>query len=210
MPDKQRNVPGNTTRETSNDSLGFLVKAMTMGSGGAAIEAQEARGQQSFVNSTTLPTDIKSYDYDAKVILEVAGVKFGDVVEDDPLFQYVELPAGWEKEATDHSMWSNLIDEKGRERAKIFYKAAFYDRSASLSLSRRYKYHRDYDRAKSEGVAVCVVTDCAEAIHTTEPIPLPGERGKCYEEVIGKVDEIAETWLNEHYPEWKNPGAYWD
>jgi hypothetical protein len=35
-------------------------------------------------------------------------------------------------------MWSYILDDKGRERCAIFYKAAFYDRRAHLSISARY------------------------------------------------------------------------
>ena len=44
------------------------------------------------------------------------------------------MPNGWKKQATDHSMWSELIDDKGKVRATIFYKAAFYDQRAFLNL----------------------------------------------------------------------------
>lgn len=74
---------------------------------------------------------------EARETLETAGVKFGEVVEGDSLFQYVELPVGWKKQGTDHDMWSSLHDENGKEVATIFYKAAFYDRRAHLGLSRK-------------------------------------------------------------------------
>jgi len=61
------------------------------------------------------------------------GIVFGEKVDD--LFTSVTLPEGWHKEATEHAMWSKLIDDQGRERASIFYKAAFYDRSAFMSIT---------------------------------------------------------------------------
>lgn len=108
------------------DELDTLMRAMDTGSASSAIYAQEAAGQKSFVGSTTLPTEVQR-----KELLEAAGVKFLGPVEGDNLFQYVELPEGWQKQPTDHSMWSKLVDEQGRERASIFYKAAFYDRRAT-------------------------------------------------------------------------------
>lgn len=97
------------------------------------IYNQEAAGQEELVKSDTLPSNI---DSESKKILEEAGVKFGNPVDGDPIFTYAELPAGWKKIPTDHSMWSNLVDETGKVRAQIFYKAAFYDRSAHISASR--------------------------------------------------------------------------
>src|SRR3989338_5248098 len=99
---KDKRAVGNTTKQVQDDPMGFLACAMVMG-GSEAILHQEASGQRSFVGSDTLPTDIGRHsDYDAKAILEAAGVKFLGVVEGDDMFQYVEFPPGWKKVATDH------------------------------------------------------------------------------------------------------------
>lgn len=95
-----------------------------------AIEAQEARGQDQLVNSSQLPVNIRG----DKASLEAAGVQFGEPLKGDPLFCNATLPAGWEKRPTDHSMWSELLDEQGNRRALIFYKAAFYDRDAFMNV----------------------------------------------------------------------------
>ncbi|MDP3917651.1 MAG: hypothetical protein Q8Q30_00550 [Candidatus Woesebacteria bacterium] len=110
------------------DGLDLLMRALGTNDGGRAIMDQESAGQQSFVSSDTLPTDLRG-----KEVLEAEGVKFLGPVEGDDIFQYVELPEGWKKVPTDHSMWSNLVDGAGRIWASIFYKAAFYDRSAHAS-----------------------------------------------------------------------------
>src|SRR5690349_16739679 len=118
-------APENTRETVRRHPEGFLVESMVAGVG-PAILAQESQGQRSFVGSDTLPTEMGAKD---RLALEIAGVRFGETVPGDSLFQYVQLPAGWRKEAADHSMWSYLLDDKGRRRASIFYKAAFYDRS---------------------------------------------------------------------------------
>ena len=64
------------------------------------------------------------------------GIVFGEDVDD--LFVSCVLPEGWSKRPTDHSMWSDLVDNKDRVRARIFYKAAFYDRRAYLSTETRF------------------------------------------------------------------------
>jgi len=86
----------------------FLDAISSRGSSGS-VEQQEAQGQTSFVNSETLPTDMDKED---KTALESCGVKFLDKVEGDEMFQYVELPQGWKKQPTDHSMWSYLWTNK--------------------------------------------------------------------------------------------------
>lgn len=164
---KKRRKVVNTQEQAREDPL---MQSWVLGGNPNAIQAQEATGQQSFVSSETLPTDMQG---DAKIVLKAAGVKFHGVVKDDPMFQYVELPAGWKKVATDHSMWSDLVDDKGRKRAGIFYKAAFYDRSAHLSVNRRYGISIDYDRLDTEKVAVARVTDVGAVIYTTDgQVPL--------------------------------------
>jgi hypothetical protein len=201
---KTTRVPVNTEKAVSENPL---MRGWVRGGNPNAILAQEAEGQQSFVNSETLPTDMgRSCKYNTKAILEAAGVKFICTVPDDPMFQVVELPKGWQKKATDHSMHSNLVDDKGRVRAQIFYKAAFYDRSANLSLTRRYNVSFDYDRSKKEGVGVANVTDGDKVIFSTEPIPVNREKSW---ETSEQANKLAIEWLNQQYPDWGNPGAYW-
>jgi hypothetical protein len=81
--------------------------------------------------STTLPTE--SYTADSE--FEALGFTFGAQVPGDPLFREATLPEGWTREGTEHAMHSVIKDERGIERASIFYKAAYYDRKASLSLT---------------------------------------------------------------------------
>jgi hypothetical protein len=88
----------------------------------------EAAGQRQFVNSTEMP---KSGPWDQ---LEALGFIRGDDVPGDDLFVTAELPAGWSKQATEHSMGSIIVDDRGIERVSIFYKAAFYDRRADFHI----------------------------------------------------------------------------
>ena len=194
----------NKQKPRKEDGIDLLFRGLVTGDGSSAILGQEADGQRSFVESTTLPTDMR----DAKVVLEAAGVKFLGVVEDDPMFQYVELPNGWKKVATSHSMHSDLVDDKGRKRAGIFYKAAFYDRSAHLSVNRRYGTSSDYDRLEKEKVAVATVTDGNNVIFTTDPVRF--EEDSARYDAQDKARALAVAWLNEHYPNWEDASAYWD
>lgn len=92
------------------------------------IERQEAEGQRTFVASDSLPVD--GIDAKKQAELEAMGFVFGDLM--DGLFIECKLPPGWKKVATNHSMWSELVDDQGKEQAMIFYKAAFYDRKAFI------------------------------------------------------------------------------
>lgn len=108
MSSQTRRAPHNTGKEAREHPIIPLAEAMraAAGTGNAtnAILMQESAGQRSFVNSETLPSRTNDYESDSKGVLAKAGVKFGEVVERDPLFQYVELPEGWKKVGTGHSM----------------------------------------------------------------------------------------------------------
>ncbi len=204
MSNKADLTPAAIVAALGGNSENF-VAAMTPG----GIERQEAKGQQDFVAAETLPTDMgrSGTNPDVKSILESWGFKFLGLVPGDPIFQRVEFPSGWKKEATDHSMWSHLIDEKGRKRGAIFYKAAFYDRSAHLSLNRRFLILCDYDRLDKKHEIVMKVMDGDDVIFSTDVVSEPAERRW---EVTDAQTSIAKQWLEERFPDFENPAAYWD
>lgn len=103
----------------------------------AAIENQEAQGQKEICGAEQLPrTD--GYK-DLKDKYKQLGIKVLGKTEGDDLFYDVTLPKGWNIIPTDHSMWSNLVNEKGKVMASIFYKAAFYDRGAHTHIMEKEK-----------------------------------------------------------------------
>jgi len=94
------------------------------------IEVQEVQGQKNFVNSSALPIDA---NWDA---LQRWGIVQGAPMDD--LFCSCTLPEGWKKVPMEESRGSRLVDSRGLIRAHIFFKAAFYDRSAHLSILKRF------------------------------------------------------------------------
>jgi hypothetical protein len=116
--------PRNTAKD---DPLAKLIVGLSPD----GIYAQERAGQQEMLRATTLPTDLNS---DTREDFEALGFTFGDPVPGDPLFCEVTLPEGWQREGSEHAMWSYVTDERGLRRVAIFYKAAFYDRRAFMGL----------------------------------------------------------------------------
>ena len=106
-----------------NGNITNAIVASTPG----GIEAQEKAGQLALVASTDMPKELD------RAAFEALGFTFGEPV--DELFVTATLPPGWKRQATDHSMWSKIVDEQGRERVAIFYKAAFYDRRAHARIT---------------------------------------------------------------------------
>ena len=97
-----------------------------LGGNPSAIEAQESEGQRQLAASSQLPIEGLA-EIAAELNIQIVKPSTGD-----PLFTDVILPKGWKVQPTDHSMWSELLDETGATRAVVFYKAAFYDRRAFI------------------------------------------------------------------------------
>lgn len=128
----------NTSADMNDPINAMLLLAEAMGPGGTegAIVAQERQGQRELVHSDRLPTDTRSTDAEFAAL----GFTFGEPDQRDPMFRPATLPEGWVKQASDHDMWSYVVDVQGRRRVSCFYKAAFYDRSAFMRLTSVYEY----------------------------------------------------------------------
>jgi hypothetical protein len=163
------------------------------------IEAQEARGQRDFVASETLPKELLHGTTRAQ--LEALGIVFGEDADD--LFVKATLPPGWKKVASDHAMWSYLHDDQGRKRASIFYKAAFYDRSAHMNLEPRYYVQSRYDTPQAGQTTVSVM-DAGKPLKDFGT----ASQSDSYE-VRDAMRQQAAVWLAQQYPDHKNPNAYW-
>lgn len=120
----------NTSNIPPAEAAAILAMSLTgTGTGAGQIEAMEKAGQQQLVNSADLPTRGSE---DPNFLL--LGFTFGEPYAHDPLFRPATLPEGWRKAGTDHDMHSDILDTLGRRRVSVFYKAAFYDRRADMSL----------------------------------------------------------------------------
>lgn len=194
--------------------------------GGHSIESnilamEERGGRQIAAQTSRLPT--QGLDRD-RAAFEAMGIKIGAVCEDDKLFTRVEMPEGF-KIVSNSSLWSKLVDAQGRERASMFYKAAFYDRDAFISACLRFTIGSEFpphpDVAGEADIRRCRkhVVDRADVKHEHGDDPASfnlRERGSVlfsgpWVEGYNKPEEKqAEQWLDEHRPDWKNPAAYWD
>jgi len=203
-----RNAVTNTTKQAHSNPLGVLLDAMAGGSSNA-IERQEAAGQAELCMSEVLPSDGLEQ---VRQMIESNGGSIGSPVMGDPMFIEVKLPSGWKKQATDHSMWSDLIDDKGRKRAGIFYKAAFYDRSAHISSCRRFGMDRYGSKLTADGELSAKVTDACGLVEysVTGKIDLNDEERSREYKLRDRLTEQIETWLNENYPNWRDASAYWE
>lgn len=142
--DKMNLTPAALAAAAKGDFHNAMVAATPGG-----IEAQEEAGQAILtLKFNQLPKDYLYWRGEGtwKECFERLGFKFGADVDD--IFVSVTAPEGWTLRPSDHSMWSYIHDEQGRKRGAVFYKAAFYDRSANLRLETRYQAGGHYDGDK--------------------------------------------------------------
>jgi hypothetical protein len=169
------------------------------------IERQEAAGQAALVASTNMPIEMSP----SREAFEALGFEFGGVTEG--IFLLAKLPAGWTREATDHAMWSNILDEQGRVRVSVFYKAAFYDRSARARLERRYTVRDRYARDTDDALAGLAAGERCTTVLDANRVILHRSANYAIDdyEAGRAAHSAAESWLLEHFPDAYNPVAYW-
>lgn len=206
-----------------------------------AIENQERRGQQYVVMHSRIP--VKSNEISVPDAYRFAGVENGmpyeqrreivdknnlkytneqyarmgiKILSFDDLFYDVELPEGWKVEATDHSMWNNLVDDKGRVRATFFYKAAFYDRDAFINFNTRYRIIAEHVADPSSEYEVWKMSDYQgrvydgdTIIYHTPSVPATGDYSKD-DEIQKNLLEDLKSYMDKNYPDYKDIHAYWN
>lgn len=175
---------------------------------------QELESQRVLVISELLPKQIEPEG--AKTFLEKLGLKFKEDIDD--LFQKVDLPPGWKKVATKHPWLSMLVDQHGREIARIFFKSNYYDRVAALIVQPRYGVwegeSENVQHSPDQAISATVmdggsVLGTGEILFMTLPKPSSIDRVERMRTWL-QAKEEAYSWLEENFPEWHNPFAYWD
>ncbi len=124
-----------------------------------SVAASESRGAAQIVASEQIPVEGLA---ELLPIMQLAGFTFPGLrtvkgvprgSKDDELFVDAVFPKGWTRRRTEHAMHTDILDEKGRKRFGVFYKAAFYDRKAGIHACHRVHircrgFGPDYNNAK--------------------------------------------------------------
>lgn len=159
-------------------------------------------------NQCILPTEMIDGGDESRRVLENSGVKFLSPIENEPLYQLVELPEGWKVITDEDTPWCSLVDNKGRRRARILDEPKFAYQSAFIELCSRFTVMFGTQLQGSKEIITVVVLDCNRAIYSTEPICLSA--GKYSPDLINEAYDQCNLWLDEKYPDWRDPAAYWD
>lgn len=207
-----------SNQDTYISALDALLYVMDGKSPSEAIIESEKREQQKTIRTCRLPirTNSRNISISTKEQYENMGIKVLD--EYDDLFYSVELPEGWEMKPTSHSMWNEVVDDKGRKRISFFYKGAFYDRDAFSNFINRYSYSvMPFDNYKDENVGYedrkfkpwrGYITDCGECIKKIKEIT--AKTDKEYLSIDDKLGNACKKYLDKHFPDWKDVNAYWN
>lgn len=232
-------MPRNYTSEVAGGGPMLLAELVYAGLNPGQPSLSETRGAREVVQDSTLPCAQSEYnkgkiDPELQRVLTAWGIEIVGMVDGDPFFMNVRLPEGWQKERTDHSMWTKLVDNRGRTRSTFFYKAAFYDRSAHMTPDRCLTVKavdaegRDiYDEPEAQFPLFGLIADReghvlwrSESVDDTDA-RVVADLSECREEYREtprarklSVDHvcraIAFAKLDELYPDHKDPVAYWD
>lgn len=205
--------PIRNTADMTPEMRMLLLLAGPLGGGSPDfIYEMEKQGQKELASQNSRLPSEGSTD----PIWEKLGFKWGDPVDGDPLFRNVEMPAGWSIKPTNHDMHSDLLDDKGRKRGSVFYKAAFYDRKAMLHTAPRYSHYsigvdpNEYAKSQTgvvkdwDGTVVFkseVFEDNPDYTDATCPYD---------QRAFSRAYDAAKNWLKANYPDFSNPAAYWD
>jgi len=203
--------------KAASGQLDNFIAATTPG----GIEAQEAQGQTDFVCGDILPRiwdheDIINAESEKAVAiragLQAAGFRLGDVV--DEVFIAGKLPSGWTKRKTDSSYYTEIVDAAARVRAFVFYKAAFYDRSAHASIVRAIEIEHDQYRdgfTKGDKVKVWIRNRATEKIlHEVCFVSAIGEGAwEQDEKNQRRAWAQLQAILDMDYSDHRQPFAYW-
>lgn len=168
------------------------------------------RGRESFLVSSALPTTIEGVTKkEGERLLQDMGIELGDAYKNDPVFRQATLPSGWEKISTDDMppTITRLVDEQGRQRGSVYFDNMPRTRKAHLTLNTRFSVDsREFD---IDDEIIFDVLDSGTITHSTNPIPRTGDHTTDVR-AENQARRMAIDWLEERYPDWRNPAAYWD
>ncbi len=186
--------------KTVMDQLGQMFGQANLEEGGMdnLVEAVEAAALAAFIESPYLPSDMGLASQGQ--VEEHTGILFADLVDD--LFVRVVLPAGWRKVRGDQHRVAQLLDQKDRIRASIFYKNTGTKRLASMQWHCFYTVMQiRQDKTKRFYTTVASADDNVAWFQIFEDDTPPA--------VIEEARLKANRWLFETYPNALDPFSYW-
>lgn len=180
----------------------------------ALVDGLRSVGQQEFAAADVLPVELLN---NSQADFESLGFVFGPTERHDCL-RPGKLPPGWTKKV-EGSLWTNIYDQKGRQRGSIFYDSSFFDRRAHMALNKRFYCTSDYEVPPTQVARIVkdysLGNSGAEVFRCQETVPHRIDDVEAWREACPLAEKrcttACEEWLKSHgYPDWKNKLFYWD
>lgn len=145
-----------------------------IGGGQCISDTMREQAQTEFENSSDGLCRTEQVPKGDQEDLKAMGLKIIGPVENDPLFLNVQFPHGWTKKRTNHGMYTDILDEKGRKRGTIMYKPDFWDRDGRTYSTNRfiatYNSPRWEDQSAEKVIIPIVKNSNDEIVWRGEPL----------------------------------------
>ncbi len=135
-------------------------------------------------------------------LLATNGVGFGNLVEDDARLIRVQLPSGW-RVGSEGQGPAHLLDDRGRSRAYIVHN----DAASITNMLCRFAV---LPREPWTPSGRFDVLDRSTGVVVFTAKIRRGDLPSWYDYYRQAAWEQAEAWLDERYPQWRDPAPYWD
>lgn len=147
-------------------------------------------------------------EFDYKAILQSRGFVFSDDETDycNKEKEFVKLPKNWRLTKTDSPLVNIITDDKGRYRGSVHD----YLHSSWIELFTKYDVMIKTKQVGLNHFAYAEVWSDIEVVYTTNNVVIKSICPIDRYEAGQSAKELAHEWLNQNFPDWKNPGAYWN
>ncbi|MBP9763230.1 MAG: hypothetical protein KBD10_00605 [Candidatus Pacebacteria bacterium] len=144
--------------------------------------------------------------FDYPKILKSLGFTFNEIEIDGNKLEVVNLPSNWKIVPAEDDYVFLLIDKKERPRASIMMCPGIN----WVNLFTKFDFMHKTKNVGAEKIIAVEVFELHEVVHSVSVTYLSSFSLEDRLEAIKKAKQQAIDWLDENYPDWKNPGAYWD
>ncbi|CAN5153847.1 hypothetical protein BH09PAT1_BH09PAT1_5090 [soil metagenome] len=136
----------------------------------------------------------------ARRALLKADFTFDQIVDpsNGQVLHFMVFPIGWKRVFINSHQSSEIHDVQGRRR--VVHDTSYED----IIVLTRYRVRFSYSKN------VASASDEEKVLFSTEPFTLAGMISDGIAEARSVAEAEAKAFLSGRYPDWKDPGAYWD
>lgn len=149
------------------------------------------------------------------MIPEILPVEY-EAALNDPLYLIAVLPDGWKKIKGEYAEgFCYVVDNKGARRVEVWIMNTSTERRASYEICGRYKPFTKIQTVGTDNIHFASVMDnkLNKIIYTSHDnvnVPVYADKNAVTINKLAHLRADSYKWLNENFPEWKNPFTYWD